>query len=287
MNTERKKGNRRLDAGIIGIIARQELLLSIRSAWTLIFAIVFGVLITGIAYFGLRAEGFSGIQGFTRTSASLLNLALYIVPLVTLTMGAFGFSSEHSAAELLYAQPVLRSEIILGKLLGLFSSFALSTLIGFGVAGAFISVQAGSTGILAYAAFVGLSLLLGLVFLSFSALLSALARRRLKAFALAILSWFFFVIFYDLGVIAITTLLRGSSANTFLFLSPFANPVDMVRIASLIFLSGAAIFGAAGVALIRYLGGEIQSLVLLIVGLGFWVFAPLLLSLRYVRRQDI
>jgi Cu-processing system permease protein len=283
----KERGSHRLSKDTVGIIAKHELLLNVRSAWTVIFAVIFGVLVAAIAYFGLRAEGFSGVQGFARTSISLLNLVLYIVPLVAVTMGVFSFTGDRSSIELLFSQPVLRSEILLGKLLGLFSSLALSTFIGFGVAGAIITPQAGSSGISGYLVFVGLSLLLGLVFLCLSLLVATLAQQRMKAFGIAIFAWFFFVVFYDLVVIGVTTLLRGSTANLFAFVSPFANPVDMIRITSLIALDGVSIFGASGVALLRFLGGPESSLLLLVSILGIWVLAPLLISLRLIGRQDI
>ena len=281
------RGDERIEAGSIIVIARQELLLSARSAWTLVFAVIFGVLVTAIAYFGLMAEGFSGVQGFTRTAASLLNLVLYIIPLVALTMGVMSFTGDDSTLELLFSQPVLRVEVLLGKLLGLFFSLALSTIIGFGVAGSFIAVQSGSAGILGYLAFVGFSLLLGLVFLCLSALLSALARRRTRAIGLAIFLWFFFAIFYDLLVIAAATLTRGPTASTVLFVSLFGNPVDMVRVASLIALDGVTIFGAAGVALLRWLGGKLGSLAVTFVLFAFWISTPLYLSYLVLRRQDV
>src|SRR5581483_7779904 len=102
-------------------IARQELLINIRNKWTVIFACVFGVLVLAISYFGMLTAGAIGFQSFARTSASLLNLVLYLVPLVALTMGTLSFTSEKSLNEMLFAQPVTRAEILLGKLAGLFA----------------------------------------------------------------------------------------------------------------------------------------------------------------------
>ncbi len=81
-----------------------------------IFALVFGLLVVSNCYVGMMAEGYSGMEGFTRTSASLLNLVLYIVPLVALTMGTQSFTSDKGSAELLFSQPVSRMEVIIGKL---------------------------------------------------------------------------------------------------------------------------------------------------------------------------
>ena len=56
------------------------------------FAVVFGLLTVSISYAGMMAEGFAGMQGFTRTSASLLNLMLFVIPLVALMMGVLSFT---------------------------------------------------------------------------------------------------------------------------------------------------------------------------------------------------
>ncbi|MBI3950617.1 MAG: ABC transporter permease subunit [Acidobacteria bacterium] len=276
-----------MDFNAITTIARQELIINIRNKWTLIFAVAFGVLVLSISYFGLVTAGAIGFQGFARTSASLLNLVLYIVPLFALTMGTLSFTSEKSAGELLFSQPITRTEILLGKLMGLFGSMFTATLIGFGLAGIIIAARAGSEGSLRYPLFVGLALLLALIFLSLAALVSAMCQRKARAFGVALFLWFFFVLFYDLLVIGGTFLLKERTANTFIFASLFGNPVDMVRVASLIVLDGKEIFGVAGAALLRFLGGDRAGLLLLLIGLFVWVVVPFLLSQRLLRRQDI
>jgi hypothetical protein len=61
----------------------------------------------------------------------------------------------------------------------------------------------------------------------------------------------------------------------------------MVRVASLIVLNGKEIFGVAGAALLKFLGGEVASLLLLMAGLTTWVVAPFALAQRLLKRQDI
>lgn len=276
-----------MDLSIIGTIARQELVVSMRNRWTLIFAALFGVLVLAISYFGLVTAGAIGFQGFARTSASLLNLVLYIVPLVALTMGCQSFSSEKGASDLLFSQPVTRGEILLGKLAGLFASMTTATVAGFGLAGILIAIKAGSAGAMRYPLFVALSLLLALVFLTLSALISTACHRKTKAFGVALFTWFFFVLFYDLIIIGVTFLMKERTANQFIFGSLFGNPVDMVRVAGLMTLDGKEIFGAAGAALTRTLGGETASILLLVAGLLVWTAVPFALSQRLLRRQDI
>lgn len=276
-----------MDINAVTTIAKQELTINIRNKWTLIFAAVFSVLVLAISYFGMITAGAMGFQGFTRTSASLLNLVLYIVPLVALVMGTLSFTSEKGASEMLFAQPVTRTEIWLGKLLGLFASMLTATLIGFGLGGVVIAMKAGTQGALRYPLFVGFALLLAMVFLSLSALIAALCQRKNRAFGVVMFLWFFFVLFYDLLVIGGTFLFKERTANQFIFASLFGNPVDMTRVGSLILLNGKEIFGVAGAALTRFLGGDVASLLLLVLGLAVWIVAPFLLSQRLLKQQDI
>jgi Cu-processing system permease protein len=276
-----------MDLNAVRTIARQELIVNIRNRWTLIFAASFGVLVLAISYFGLVTAGAIGFQGFARTSASLLNLVLYIVPLVSLTMGCQSFTSEKGASELLFAQPVTRGEILMGKLAGLFASITTATVAGFGLAGIIIAAKAGTAGATRFPALVGLSLLLALVFLTLSALVSTACHRKSKAFGVGLFLWIFFVLFYDLIVIGGTFLMKERAANQFIFASLFGNPVDMVRVAGQMAIDGKEIYGAAGAALVRFLGGDVKSMLSLVAGLLVWVVVPFAVAQRLLKRQDI
>ena len=276
-----------MDINAVATIARQELVINIRNKWTAIFAVVFGGLALAISYFGMLTAGAIGFQSFARTSASLLNLTLYVVPLLSLMMGALSFTSEKSMGEMLFAQPVTRAEILLGKLAGLFASILIATLVGFGLAGGVIALKSGAGGALRYHAFVALSLSLALVFLTMSALVASVCQRKMKTFGMMIFLWFFFALFYDLVVIGATFLMKERAANTFIFVSLFGNPVDIARVACLMILDGKEVFGAAGAALVKFTGGEGASFALLIGGLVLWMIVPFLLARHALNRQDI
>ena len=273
------------------IIARQELTVAIRNKWTLIFAFVFGSLVMAISYFGTMTAGEVGFQGFNRTTASLLSLVLYLIPLVSLMMGTQSFLGEKGGdrgdGEILFAQPVSRAEILVGKILGLFGAMVTATFFGFGLGGLVIATQTNAEDFVGYPIFVGLSLTLSLVFLSLSALTTIACRRQTKAFGAALVVWFFFVIFYDLLVLGGSLLFKEKTANQFIFASLFGNPVDMVRVAGLLSLKGEEIFGVAGAALLKFLGGELRGFAALFVSLLFWILAPLLISLGLLKKQDI
>lgn len=105
--------------------------LNSRNKWTLSFAVISAALALAISYFGMITAGEIGFQGFARTSASLLNLVLYLVPIVSLTMGAVSFTGK-GASHPLFSQPVTHWEILAGKIAGLFA--AVAAAVGFGFA---------------------------------------------------------------------------------------------------------------------------------------------------------
>lgn len=276
-----------MDLKSIISIARQEMTVAIRNKWTVIFAFVFGTLVLAISYFGTITAGEIGFQGFNRTTASLLSLVLYLIPLVALMMGTQSFMRNEGEDEMLYSQPVSRYDVLMGKLLGLFGAMTTATFVGFGLGGLVIAIQSDAEGFFGYPVFVALSLLLSLIFLSFSMLASIACNRQAKAFGIALLVWFFFVILYDLLVLGGSLLLKERSANYFIFASLFGNPVDLVRVAGLLSMKGGEVFGAAGAALLKFMGGQWQSVISLLAGLIIWAVAPLLISFRIIRNQDI
>lgn len=270
----------------ISVIAGRELKTAVRSRWTATFAAAFAALALAISYFGLAAAGVAGFQGFVRTAASLLNLVLYIVPLVAAAMGALSVSSEKSEDELLFSQPVSRVDVLVGKILGLFAALAAAIVFGFGAAGLVIAGQAGPEDAGAFLALVALALALALIFIVLGTAVAAACDTRAKAFGAALFLWFFFVLFYDLAVIGATLLLKEHAANTLLFMSLFGNPVGIVRVAALIAVAGDTIFGAAGAALLKFLGGPAAAMAALAGALAVWIAAPLALAAAAIRRRD-
>jgi Cu-processing system permease protein len=262
-----------MDMSLIFEIAVHELKINIRNRWTTIFAFVFGLLVTSIAYFGLMTEGFAGMQDFTRTSA--------------LIMGTLSFTGDRGSMELLFSQPLSRAEVVVGKLLGVFLSIAMATLLGFTVAGVLVVAGHGPEGLARYAAMVGFSLLLALAFLSLALLVATVAHRKPPAIGVSLFLWFFFVLFYDILAIALTLFLRGESANVAIFLSVFGNPVDMVRVATLVMLDNVTIFGAAGAAMLRFLGGTATAIAAVLAALLLWILIPVGISCGILGGQDI
>src|SRR5215472_15096666 len=125
-----------MDVSSVSLIMGKELQDARRSRWFLLLTVVFAGLALALSLLGMSALGGIGGSGFGRTTASLLNLVILIVPLMGLLMSALSVAGEREHGTLLsiLAQPVLLEEVMLGKLLGLAAALLGTTLFGFGLA---------------------------------------------------------------------------------------------------------------------------------------------------------
>jgi Cu-processing system permease protein len=271
------------------LIARQELMLALRSRWTQIFAAVFGILAAAVAGAGYVLSGGHGVQDFARTAVSLVQLVLLLVPLTALVIGVLSLAPERGAGELMFSQPVSRATILFGKLLGLFQALGAAQAVGFGAAGVVVYAQSGSDGLGGFLLLVLASLVTTAVFLGLAALLSAgaVGRKRTRALALALVVWFVAVVFFDLLALGAASLLPSGPASRVLMVSAIANPLAAVRTGALLAIEGTGAFGAGSLALYRFTGGPWGAGLVLCASLAFWLTAPPLLALRRLRRADL
>ena len=274
---------------LVLLVARQELLLAARSRWTQIFAGVFAILALGVSASGYILSGGYGFQDFARTSASLVQLVVLVVPLASLLMGVLSLAPERSTAELLFSQPVSRRTILIGKLLGLFVALAAAEFVGFGLAGLVVFSTTGEEGGGGYVLLVLSSLLLTAAFLAIAALLAAgaVGRKRTRALALALVVWFVAVILFDLVALGVASLLPSTAASRLLIVSVIANPAGAVRTGALLGIQGTAAFGSASLAFLRFTGGPARAAVLLALSILAWVVLPTLAAMSRLSRVDL
>ncbi len=272
---------------IVATIARQELRITLRSRWILFYAAIFAVLTLAVSYFGLAIIEFTGFQEFDRTAVSLLNLVLYIVPLATMLMAVQSFRAEGGATDQLFAEPVTVTEIVLGKTAGLVAAHVLATLIGFSFTGVLVGTKVGAYGFSAYLILVGFTILIGVVFVAISSMLTILARRGTRSYAVVLVTWFVLVLLFDLIIIGLSFGLTEIWANRTAFAGVFLNPVDAARVGTMLAISGKEMFGPAGAQLVRALGGVPQAIAMLVAALVAWAVVPTVVGAAVLGRQDL
>jgi Cu-processing system permease protein len=276
------------NAALLLLCARQELTLAARSRWTQIFAAVFAVLALAVAASGYILSGGAGVEDFARTAASLVQLILLLVPLTALVIGVLSLSPDRGAAELLFSQPVSRTTILMGKLLGLFVGLAGAQAIGLGGAGILIFWRSGPIGLAAYGLLFGAALVLTAIFLGLAAVLaSGGAGRRARALALALIVWFAAVVLFDIAALGAASLLPSGAASRLLITAALVNPVDAVRTGTLLGIQGTTAFGPASLALLRFTRGATGAAALLGLSCLLWIVLPAAIASRRIARADL
>lgn len=273
---------------VLWLCARYELLLAVRSRWLQIFAAVFAGLALAVAGAGYILSGGHGMQDFSRTAVSLVQIVLLLVPLAALVFGGLALTPERGAAELLYSQPAARSAILAGRMLGVWLALSAAQLIGFGLAGVVVQSQSGPDGVIRYGTLIVTAMVITGIFLGIAALVAALSPgRRTRVLAVSLVIWFVTVILFDVAALGIASLLRSGAASRLLIVATLVNPVDAARTGALLAIDGTAAFGSASLALLRFTGGLGMTAVWIAASLTAWLVAPLWFAARALVRADI
>ena len=269
----------------LAAIARRELRDALRSRWFLHYAIVFVALGLGISYISSLSAGVSGLAGFGRTTAGLINLVLLVAPLMALSAGAGSIASDRERGMLAYllAQPVARCEVLLGKYLGLAAALAACICLGLGLCAAILAARGAGASPVALLRLAGLSITLALAMLSLGLLISTIARKASIATGIAIFVWLVLVFVTDLGLMAATVAMRLRIEQ--LFAISLLNPLQVYKMWSLhASETSIDVLGSAGLYAVEEYGPNLH--LIFAAALGAWIPLPLALAAWIFSRRS-
>ena len=255
-------------------IAEKEVRDGLTNRWLVAYAILLGGLGLAATATGLDSTSGLAVQAFGRTTATLMNLCLLLSPLVAVVMGAalIAGEKERGTLEHLLAQPLTRSELLLGKHFGLLAALSAATVAGFVPAGLAIAVIAGPDMLAHYLLFPAIALLAGASMAAIGVVISVSSRSAVHAQGLAMVAWFMFVLMYDLvlmGSIAVSGLRPEWLAAALVL-----NPVDSARILGVLALEpDLYLLGPAGSFLTTRLSSA-GTAGLLLGALLLWTVVP-------------
>lgn len=256
-------------------VLKYELHNVVRSRTVLAYAAVLFLMTDVLFRFG--GEG-------ARVIISLLNVALLLVPLVSVVFGTMYVYGAREFTELLLAQPVGRRSLFAGLYLGLALPLAGAYLVGVGVPFLIHArPDAGLWGPLAMLLTAGL--LLTLVFTAVAMLLAIRFDDRAKGLGGAILIWLACAVLYDGLILLLITMFRNYPLERPVLALTLLNPIDLGRVLLLLQFDTAALMGYTGAVFEKFFGtstGRMTVLGLLVVQ----ATVPLLLASRVFRRKD-
>ena len=275
-------------------IAKKEFMDNIRSKWILLISIIFIILTLLSSYLaGGQAGGEQAFGGMEETVVSLLSISVLLIPLIAIMLGfsTIAGEAESGALSVVLSYPVKRVEVLLGKFFGLGSVLAITPLIGFGLGGIIIVATVGADEGLAFLTFIGLTIILGLVYLSVVIFISALCKTRVKAIAGGVIL-FFWAMIYGIIIFSIYIATGGNFQD-------FYTPGGMTNLpdwfwASIVFSPGdtnqMAVMRAFD--LNQAFGFQIEppewlSMGFLIIIHLTWIIVPLILAYFFFKKRDI
>jgi Cu-processing system permease protein len=268
-------------------IARLELVSASRLQWIRLLTAAFALLACAAAYSAGVANDLSGIDGFERTTMTLIPVVLTLVPIAALVLGVAGQSGEAGVEPFLYGQPIRRSTVLLGRWLGESAALSGAIAAGFAAGGASVALNAGPAGALRFAFFVAMAAVLGVIFLAIATAIASATDKRITALAVGTFAWFFFVLLYDAAALSLAGWITGSTGGRVLFGSVFGNPADLVRVAMLSVSGTPNVLGAAGDAWVRFLGGTSAAIASAAAALTLWTILPLAVGVRVINMRDL
>lgn len=211
---------------------------------------------------------------------SLLTLNLTLIPLVSVMFSTIYIYNSSEFIELLAAQPVKRKTLWLSVFIGLASALCIAFFIGCGIP--ILIFGASSTG----ATMIITGILLNIIFVSIALFSSVYIKDKARGIGAALMIWLFFTLIFDgLVLFLLFQLLDYPLENLIVVLSAL-NPVDLVRIVSLMEMDVSALMGATTAVFKKSFTGGTGTILTYFI-LSLWALIPLYFSLRKFNRKDL
>lgn len=231
------------------------------------------LLLISLSVFNLEDNASKGLL-------SLLNIILFVVPLVCILFSSIYVYNSAEFLELLVSQPLKRKTIWLSIFAGLASSFSLAFFIGAGIP--ILLYEATDIGFM----MLGSGILLSVIFVAIAMLATVQTRDKAKGIGVTILLWLYFSLLFDGLVLFFLFQFSDYPIEKLMVGITALNPIDLSRILILLKMDASALMGYTG-AIFRDFFGTDTGVIISFLVLVLWVLTPIWLSLRKFNRKDL
>ncbi len=245
----------------------------LKSRWAILYTCFFLLVTLALFRFG---------GGGSRVALSLMNVVLFVIPLVSTIYGAMYLYNARDFTTLLLSQPICRDALFIGMYLGLALPLALCFVIG--VLIPFLWFDGGKSVAVFFLLLVS-GVMLTLIFTVFALLLTTRFDEKVKGFGAALVLWLFLAIIYDGIVLAIAFAFSDYPLDKPMLALGMANPIDLARMTILMKLDASALMGYTG-AVFREFFGSTSGIALALALMMLWTLVPLLAAARAFSKKD-
>ena len=247
----------------------------LRSRWSYVYFSFY--LILGFVLLFLNSD-------VSKAVITIMNIIVILTPLIAIIFGVLYYYNTKEFTELLLAQPIKRSKILIGQYLGLSVSLSLSLIVGLGIPfavyGLFMSMV-----IFDFFLLLVVGGFLNFIFVALAFIITLYNENRIKGFGYAILVWLLLAVVYDGVFMIILIIFKEYPLDTFSLVVTMLNPIDLSRILILLELDISVLLGYTGAVFKKFFGtgmGMLSSLTVMFV----WLIIPILLMIRKFNKKD-
>lgn len=253
-------------------ILKYQLSDNFRNKWIISYGIFFMLLTELLFRFGAEDS---------KLIAGLMNVAIILIPLISIVYGTIYFYNSRDYIELILSQPIKRSQLFGGLYFGFSIPLAVVFLLGISIP--FLLHSVGNPNVITVLLISGI--FLTFIFTGFALFLSLFFVEKSGGIGAAFVTWLFFGVIYDaLIMIALWQFADYPMEYPSLALS-IINPVDLGRILIMLRLDSAALMGYTGAVYESFFGAGIGILVT-ILSLMLWSIVPFFSAKRLFARKN-
>ena len=234
------------------------------------------VLLISLSSFGM----FMMSEDVAKGMSSLLTIMLIVVPLVSILFSTIYFFNSYEFIELLVAQPLKRTNILLGIYTGVNISLLLAFWLGVGLP----LILFDGTGTAWF--FILAGSMLSVVFVSLAFLSSVATRDKTRGIGIAMMLWFYFTLIYDGIVLMLMFAFSDYPLEKFAIFLSCLNPVDLARIMVLLKMDISALMGYTGAVFNQFFGSSF-GLALSVSVMLVWVIVPIAIALSVFKKKNL
>lgn len=252
----------------------------LRSRWMQLVAMLFTFVFIAIVV--IQQMALPDSTGFTRQTASFLNILLFLLPLFILTIGSMAVASDMESGwfSLLRTYPLTIFQYVVGKFVAIVLSFAVVVVLAFGV----VYLLGGLLGGVKFSVlFIVLSLSILVIFSSISVVVGVVAKTRLHALALSLVVWAFLLLLLSYGLMAVGTMVAGHVLQKMTIIHLHLNPAEWLRFGYFLFSGQSSVLGPSFYQLTTFYTSGAGMAVYGVITI-MWIVLPILLAGRRLRK---
>ncbi|MFA7616677.1 MAG: ABC transporter permease subunit [Moheibacter sp.] len=215
-----------------------------------------------------------------KSLTNMLTMNLTLIPLISIMFSTIYIYNSGEFIELLAAQPIKRKTLWFSIFISLALALSIAFFIGFGIP--VLIFSANSIGI----TMIITGIILSVIFVSISLFTAVYIKDKTKGIGVALLLWLFFTVVFDGLVLFLLFQFLDYPLENLIVVLSMLNPVDLVRIVSLMQMDVSALMGATTAVFKKTFTGMSGSLITYGV-LLLWLIIPLYFSTRKFDKKDL